>query len=135
VRYIVLTNGPLDYSARDEARLLRAHPGLFPVVLRFPGGVIMEVSNPQPLVRGGPAPAQVDLVAATSIVFEATEPGRYSMGVRYSPYFSSPDACIRKLPGGFTGVTVRKAGLVTISFAVGAQSAARTLIGRSPTCA
>ncbi|MDX6517002.1 MAG: hypothetical protein QOH73_2668 [Gaiellaceae bacterium] len=135
VRYIVLTNGPLDYSARGEARLLRAHPGLFPVVLRFPGGVIMEVSNPQPLVRGGPAPAQVDLVAATSIVFEATEPGRYTMGVRYSPYFSSPDACIRKLPGGFTGVTVRKAGLVTISFAVGAQSAARTLIGRSPTCA
>jgi hypothetical protein len=96
--------------------------------------VILQVSSPEPLVRGGPAPAQVDLVAATSIVFTATEAGRYSMGVRYSPYFSSPDACLRKLPGGFTSVTVRKPGLVTISFDVQAGPAALALLGRSPTC-
>jgi hypothetical protein len=134
VRYVVLTDGPLDYSARGEARLLRAHPGLFPVVLRFPGGTILEVPGAQPLVRGGPAPARVALFAATSIVFIAPAPGRYSMGVRYSPYFSSPDACLRKLPGGFTGVTVRRAGLVQISFDVRARRAALALIGRSPHC-
>jgi hypothetical protein len=85
-------------------------------------------------VRGGPAPAQVDLVAATSIVFTTTEPGRYSIGMRYSPYFRSEDACIRRLPGGFTSVTVRRAGLVTIVFDLRAASAARALVGRSPRC-
>jgi hypothetical protein len=134
VRYIVLTDGPLDYSTRGEARIIRAHPRLFPVVLRFPGGRILQVSSPQPLVRGGPAPAQVDLVAATSIVFTAAKPGRYSIGVRYSPYFRSKDACIRRLPGGFTSVTVRHAGLVRVGFDLGAKSAARALVGRSPTC-
>jgi hypothetical protein len=134
VRYIVLTDGPLDYSARREAALIRAHPGLFPVVLRFPGGTIRKVPAPRPLVRGGPAPAQVVLVAATSIVFTVTEPGTYSIGVRYSPYFSSADACLRRLPGGFTGVTVHRAGLVQIHFDVGAESAARTLVGSEPVC-
>ena len=134
VRYVVLTDGPLDYSARSEAALIRANPRLFPVVLRFPGGTIRSVSHPEPLVRGGPAPAQVDLVGATSIVFTAAAPGRYSMGVRYSPYLTSRDACIRRLRGGFTAVTVRHAGLVQITFSVGANSAARALIGRASSC-
>jgi hypothetical protein len=76
----------------------------------------------------------VDLVAATSIVFTAKEAGRYSMGVRYSPYLASKDACIRRLPGGFTGVAVRTPGLVRIRFSVGAESAARALTGRSSSC-
>jgi hypothetical protein len=54
--------------------------------------------------------------------------------MRYSPYFRSADACIRRLPGGFTGVTVRRAGLVTIGFDLRAASAARALVGRSPRC-
>jgi hypothetical protein len=134
VRYIVLTNGPLDYSAQDEARVIRAHPRLFPVVLRFPGGTIRLVSRPLPIVRGGPAPAEVDLVAATSIVFTARRSGTYALGIRYSPYFTSHDACIGELANGFTGVTVQRAGLVQVKFDVGAAAAARALVGAAPTC-
>jgi len=134
VRYVVLTHGPLDYSARREAQLLRAHPGLFPIVMRFPGGEIRSVPSPRPLVRGGPAPADVVLVTATSLAFIAPEPGRYSVGMRYSPYFASADGCIRKLPGGFMSVVVPQAGLVRVRFDVGASRAARALVGRSTTC-
>jgi hypothetical protein len=134
VRYVVLSNGPLDYSARGEARLLRSHPLVFRKVFSFPGGSVMSVPAPLPLVRG-PAPAQVQGVGSSTVVFSVAERGEYVLGVRYSPYFTSNTACVEQAPNGLTLVSVRKPGRVVLRFDVGPLAAAKTLLGRSPGCA
>jgi MFS family permease len=133
VRYVVLSNGPLDYSARREAEILRTHPDVFKTVYWFPGGEVMTVPSPLPLVRG-PASAKVLGVGDSTVVFTVAQRGQYVLGVRYSPYFTSKDACISEAANGLTIVSAKRSGRVKVGFAVRPGVAARALFGRTPGC-
>ena len=77
VRYVVLTKAPSDYSARDEAALLRSgHSGLRPV-LRTTNLTVLEVPNPRPILTG-PAPARVLQLTGTRIGRRPASRGRLS---------------------------------------------------------
>jgi hypothetical protein len=51
VRYVVLTDAPLDYSARREAALLRSGRSGLQVVYRYRHGTVYSVAAPRPLVE------------------------------------------------------------------------------------
>jgi hypothetical protein len=59
VRYVVLADATLDYTAHDEAALLRSGEAGLPVVLRAPHLTIFELPRAQPIVTG---PGRVMLV-------------------------------------------------------------------------
>ena len=58
VRYVVLTDAPTDYSAKEEARVIRSGRSGLARVLRTEHITIFAVPHPRPLLTG-PAPAEV----------------------------------------------------------------------------
>ena len=135
VRYVVLTKAPSDYSARDEAALLRSgHSGLRPV-LRTRNLTVLEVPNPRPIITG-PAPARVLQLTGTRIVVDLPRAGDYRLAVRYSPYSEASGACLIRRDDGMTTIAARAPGRLELAFKVHPASAlAAAVVGeRSRVC-
>jgi hypothetical protein len=66
------------------------------------------------------------------LLIEAHRSGRLLVRIRHSRYWDVEvgDACVRRAPGGWTGVEVARAGTVAVTARVG--SARR--LGRQPQC-
>ncbi len=135
VRYVVLTTAPTDYSARDEAALLRSgHSGLRPV-LRTKNLTVLAVPQPRPIVTG-PAPARVLRLTGTRIVVELPRAGRYRLAVRYSPYWNAQGACLIRREDGMTTIATPQPGRFELAFKVHpARALAAAVVGqRSQVC-
>ncbi len=118
VRYVVLTDAPLDYSARGEARLLRRGVSGLQPVFRSAHATIFSVPNPQGIVTGAPG-ALVTRFGASAITVGLPRAGNYRIAVRYSPYWRvTRDACVERLPDGMLGLDVGRRGRVKITFAL-----------------
>ena len=133
VRYVVLTDAPLDYSARTEAALLRSgHSGLHPV-FRTSDVTVFAVPAPVPIVTG-PAHPKVLSLGDSSIVLSLARPGTYRVAVNYSPYMSAPNACIRESPDGMIDLQAQRAGVLTLAFTVTASHAFAAFSGSRSSC-
>ena len=66
VRYVVLTDAPLDYSARTEAELLRSGRSGLPIVFATAHATVYAVPSPVPIVTG-PGRPHVDQVSESSV--------------------------------------------------------------------
>jgi hypothetical protein len=135
VRYVVLTKAPSDYSARDEAALLRSgHSGLRPV-FRTRNLTVLEVPHPRPILTG-PAPARVLQLTGTRIVVDLPRAGDYRLAVRYSPYWDASGACLIRRDDGMTTIAAREPGRLELAFRVHPASAlAAAVVGeRSRVC-
>jgi hypothetical protein len=135
VRYVVLTNAPPDYSARDEAALIRSgRTGLRPV-FRTANLVVLEVLHPRAIVTG-PAAARVVRLTGTRIVLALPRPGSYRLAVRYSPYWNAEGACLIRREDGMTTFTTKRAGRFDLHFKVhpGRALAAAVVGERSRVC-
>ena len=111
VRYVILPDGPLDYSAGAEARLLRSgRSGLVDLGrsgrLRF-----FELPRATPIVTG-PGSPRLDSLAVGRVVFTATRPGRYLVRVRYTRYWRG--APVSPGADGMTVVDVHAPGAVQL---------------------
>lgn len=130
VRWVALPNVPLDFSARQEAALLRAGdvPGLR-LVSRSPRWTIWEVL-PVPLPATGPA--RLTGAGTESFVLAVREPGRIRVRATYTPYWTivRGDGCVSRGAGGLTEVTAREAG----SLRVQARLSLAGALGRSRSC-
>ncbi|HZO96317.1 MAG TPA: hypothetical protein VFB42_03000 [Gaiellaceae bacterium] len=133
VRYVVLTDAPVDYSARVEARLLRSGRAGLPVVFRSANTTVYAVPAPVPIVTGPGRPRVVELTQ-TEIALALARAGSYKVAVRYSPYFAAPGACITKARDGMTRLEVRRAGRVRLAFAVTPKRALAALAGSEGSC-
>jgi hypothetical protein len=136
VRYVVLTNAPPDYTARDEAALLRTgRSGLRPV-FRTPNLTVLAVPRPRPILTG-PAPARVLRLTGTRLVVDLPRAGSYRLAVRYSPYWRAEGACLIRRDDGMTAIAVDRPGRLELAFHVSAGSAlAAAVVGeRSEVCA
>jgi hypothetical protein len=133
VRYVVLTEAPVDYSARGEARLLRSGRSGLTVVYRSATTTIFSVPDATPIVRG-PGSPRVTRLTQTTIDLVVARPGTYRVAVRYSPYFAARGACVAKTEDGMTRLDVRRAGKVELAFAVTAARALAALTGSSSSC-
>jgi hypothetical protein len=132
-RYVVLTDAPLDYSARDEAELLRSgRSGLLPV-FRTSDVTVYSVPNPVSIVTG-PASPKVLSLGDSSIVLSLARPGTYRVAVNYSPYMSAPNACVRESPAGMIDLTAQRAGVLRLAFTVTAAHALAAIAGSRSSC-
>ncbi len=114
VRWVALPSVPLDFSAREEAALLRRGgiPGL-EVVHRSPRWTIWELRPAPTAVEG---PARLVRAGGEGVELDATAPGRVRVRVRHTPYWDvvGGDACVTRGAGGWTEVRVRRPGRIVV---------------------
>jgi hypothetical protein len=109
VRWVVLADVDLDYSARAEAALLRAGLPYLRQAAAGPGWRIFEVSDPQP-----PASAGARVVAAGPDGFDVVAAGPTVVRQRWTPYWRADGACVGEAAGGWTRVTPEQGGEVRV---------------------
>ncbi len=88
VRYVLLPRGPLDNSARAEARLLRSGASGLKRVSGVGNVDIYRLPNATPIVTGPGSPRLISL-AAGAVTFTTTEAGTYHVRVRYTSGWSA----------------------------------------------
>ena len=115
VKYVVLSNAPLDYSSVNEAALLRAGTLKLPVVFQDADVRIYAVPRPEGIVRGA-AGAKVTRLGSSTMTLALPSAGPYALSLRYSPYWASSSGCISRLPGGMTRLSVPHGGRFTLRF-------------------
>ncbi|MGN6432036.1 MAG: hypothetical protein ACTHNB_15095 [Gaiellaceae bacterium] len=134
VRFVVLPDAPLDYSASREAQLLRSgHSGLT-VVMRSEHLTIFEVPSPRSLITG-PSRARVVALTETRVSVAVAAAGTYRLAIRYSPYWSDSTGCLDPSSDGMINLRVPAAGTVELNFHVNAHRALMAFAGERPqTC-
>ncbi len=112
VHYVVLPDGPLDYSSGAEARLLRSGRSGLPLIGRYGQTQVYALPRPTPIVTGPGGPTLTSLTGG-QVEFGARQSGWFLVRVRYSPYWSG--AQTRRGPGGMTLVRATGAGIVRLT--------------------
>jgi hypothetical protein len=122
VSYVALPDAPLDPSSAQEGRLVESGLGYLRELRRTRHWRIYAVLDAAPLARG---PGALSAMGHDWFALRAYAPGRFVMRVRYTRYWTVTRgaACVGRAPGGWTEVTARRAGAVTV--------AARFSLGRA----
>jgi hypothetical protein len=131
VRYVVLSDAPVDYSSRGEAALVRSGRTSLVLVKRLQHARIYELPNAAPLVTG-PSPATVLWFWPQRLVVGLDTPGTYRVRVRWSPFWRTSTGCVSRTADGLTKIVAKQTGLVELSFAVDVRRSLQTLAGSSP---
>jgi hypothetical protein len=132
VRYVVLTDAPTDYSAKQEALLIRnGRSGLIPVH-NTRHITIYEVPNPHPIVTGQ-GPARMLRLGQTQMIMEVGSPGHYRVAVRYSPYWSAVNkmGCVSKGDDGMLRVDAQQRGRIVLNFKAKPTRVLAAMVGAS----
>jgi hypothetical protein len=134
VRYVFLPDDRLDYSAEEEAALLRVSQVL-PEVARVGRWTVFEVPNATPIATPG-ASIQVRDISAEEVTLEAARAGNYRLRLRYTPYWRvvRGEACAAPREPWATELRVTKPGIVTLRFDVGVGKVVKTVLGRDAKC-
>jgi hypothetical protein len=122
VRYVALPDAPLDPSSAAEGRLIEAGLPYLREVSRTRHWRIYEVLDPTPLARG---PGALSGMGHDWFSLRARTHGSFVVRVRYTRYWTvtGGSACVGRARGGWTAVSARRAGTVTV--------AARFSLGRA----
>ncbi len=122
VSYVALPDAPLDPSSAVEGRLIEAGLPYLHEVERTRHWRIYEVLDATPLVQG---PGALSGVGHDWFGLRARAAGSFTVRVRYTRYWTVTQgaACVGRAPGGWTAVTARRAGAVSV--------AARFSLGRA----
>ncbi len=119
VRYVFLPDDPLDYSATNEAALLRSGRSGLDEIAHIGGWTVFELPRPTPIAT--PADG-ISVLALTSsaVTLRVAEPGVYRLRLRYTPYWrvESGTACAAPREPWGTDLRVTEAGVVRLSFDV-----------------
>jgi hypothetical protein len=115
VRYVVLPDARLDYTAQEEAAILRGRRTGLRVALRARHLTVLEVPRARPIVTG-PGPAQVLALTESRAVLQVARAGAYDVAIRYTPYWGVSEGCVRRQRDGMTRLMIPRAGRVTLAF-------------------
>jgi hypothetical protein len=131
VRYVALAGAPIDYSAAEEAALVRRRPSFLREVWHDAHWRIFAVTGATPLAGGGAKVTRMDADLVDLVVPRA---GDYVVRVRFTPYWRALEtgACVGPdrppgigaqdpSAGDWTTVHAARAGVVRlrVSFALG----------------
>ncbi|MFL6047745.1 MAG: hypothetical protein ACJ72M_21875 [Propionibacteriaceae bacterium] len=111
VSYVALTTGPYDWAATDEAALVRRGLPYLNPVWSDRTWTLYAVMNPHPVLS---APGEVIARNAVSLTMSLPQPGEYTLRVRWSPYLSLSNGCVKPAHGGWTTVVVQNPGTATL---------------------
>ena len=136
VRYVLLPRDPLDYSARNEAKLLASGQSGLRQVSRIGGWTIYELPRATPIAT--PADGiEVLSLTSSSVTLHASRPGVYRLRLRYTPYWRVEHgaACAAPRKPWGTELRVARAGLVKLSFDVELGTFVGAVLGSDGGCA
>jgi hypothetical protein len=128
---VVLSDAPVDYSSRSEARLIRSGWSGLVLVRRLPHQTIYEVPRATPVITG-PARANIVWLWPQRFVAQFAAPGTYDVRLRWSPYWQPSTGCVSQTADGMTSLTIHESGLVQLAFGVGVHRSLQTLAGDLP---
>jgi hypothetical protein len=113
VQYVALPDAPLDPSSAAEGRLIEGGLPYLREVARLRHWRIYAVLGATPLASG---PGALTAVGHDWFTLHARAPGRFTVRVRYTRYFTvtAGAACVRAGPAGWTEVSAARAGTVTV---------------------
>jgi hypothetical protein len=118
VRFVAVSSGSQDYSAKREIALIDRGLPYLRLVLRTAHWRVYEVRDPTPLAD---PPGAVTALGPNSVTLSAAAPGSFLVRVRFTPYWalSGLPGCVAPA-GPFTRVRVRRPGTarLVISFAL-----------------
>ena len=80
----------------------------------------------------GSGDATVMWMWTSRLVVAVTEPGRYRVKVRWSPYWRSSEGCVWRGPDGTVRLSAPHAGLVALRVSVNVARGFETLTGLNP---
>ena len=120
VRFVALPNAPLDYSARAEALLLEQGPSYLELVYESPRWRIWELRDPVPPASGG-----ATMLAAGPNWFMLNAAKPTVVKYRYTPYWSTTNACVSRAPGGWTRVEPQQPGVLMVQARFGLERSRR----------
>jgi hypothetical protein len=134
VRYVFLPDDRLDYSAREEASLLR-DSSVLPLVARVGDWSVYEVPNATPIATPRSL-IEIRNIDAREVTFEVKRAGNYRIRLRYTPYWrvTRGDACAAPTEPWATELRVAQAGTVTLRFDVGVGKVVKAVLGRNAAC-
>ena len=123
VRFVVLPSAPLDYSARQEARLIARGLPYLRLARSGRGWRIYAVTDAEAPASGG-----ARVTASGPDGFDVDAGGPTVVRERYTRYWQSDGACLSRAPGGWTRVTPHHAGPVRVRahFALDPSGGCRT---------
>lgn len=120
VRYVALPDARLDYSARAERGLILSEPDYLRLRWSSTHWRVYEVRNPGPLVLGdGASRGRLLPLGTDSFAVRVSEPGRFIVRVRYTPFWSVSygAACVGQA-GEWTKLRAERPGTVRVSIAI-----------------
>jgi hypothetical protein len=135
VRYVFLPDDPLDYSARNEAELLRSGTSGLRRVAQIGGWTVFELPRATPIATPA-AHARVLSVGANTLTVRVDRPGIYRLRLRYTPYWrvERGGACAAPRDPWGTELRVRRAGVVRLRFDVRLGTFVGTVLGSPGGC-
>jgi hypothetical protein len=112
VAYVALADAPVDYSAAEEAALVRTEPSYLREVWHDAHWRVFAVRRPAPLAAGA---ASATRITPETVELRATRPGRVALRVRWSPYWALGEGrgCVVR-DGDWTALELRAAGPVRL---------------------
>lgn len=113
VRYVLLSDAPLDYSSRQEAALIRGGLPFLREVFADANWHVYAVLGARPLVSG---PGRAVAIAGAGFTLHAARQGNLTVRVHYTPYWQvrSGSASVHEAPGGWTEVSSRGPGEIQV---------------------
>jgi hypothetical protein len=117
ISYVALPDAPLDYSAKAEARVVRAGAGGdLREVWRSAHWRLFAVRNATPLAQ---APALLTAASSDSLTVRVPRPGSYLVRVRFTPYWALADGhgCVSRGAGEWTRLEAPRAGSYRLAIA------------------
>jgi hypothetical protein len=130
VRYVVLPDAPLDYSAKQEGALIAGGRSGLRVVFRSAHTTVYVVPFPRRIVTGPGSPRVVAL-GQNRITLALGRPGRYRVATNWSPYWRTGAGCLSKGRDGTLRLSTASAGIVRLDLSVNARGAIAALEGGS----
>jgi hypothetical protein len=129
VHWVALPDAPLDFSAREERRLLLRGLPFLRLAHRSAHWRIWEVRDALPPVSG---PARLTAAGADGFDLQASRPGWVLVRQHGTPYWrvEGGDGCVMETSAGWTMVDVRRAGRVEVRARFSPLGALR----RDPSC-
>ena len=111
ISYVAISQGPYDWSARDEVTLVRHGLPYLQKVWWSQTWTLYAVRNPTPVIS---RPGRVMARDAVSLAVSLPDPGEYVVRVRWSRYLTASNGCMRPTEDGLSMIVVKHPGTAKI---------------------
>jgi hypothetical protein len=112
ISYVAISQGPYDWSAPDEAALVRDGLPYLQKVWSNQNWSFYAVTNPRPVIAH---PGRVVARDAVSLTVSLPDPGEYVVRVRWSRYLTASNGCMRPTEDGWSMIVVEHPGTTKIN--------------------